>query len=145
MAIYIHSNQITRSQIQNSTDRILKHIFQRQKHHLNYVDHGVSPEISYDCSTGRITINSSYDCSTGQITINSSDNSIDLSVIGYTPPEEPKEYIYGRYLEAVTDYKTMTIISKNKEGNRAKSGSKTYTYNKHNWNNWKQATQQEQS
>jgi len=133
MAIYIHSNQITRSQIQNSTDRILKHIFERQKHHLNYVDHGVSPEISYDCSTG-------------QITINSSDIWVDLSVIGYTPPIEPKkEYIYGRCLEAVTDYKTMTIISKNKEGNRAKSGSKTYTYNKHNWNNWKQATQQEQS
>lgn len=132
MAIYIHSNQITRSQIQNSTDRILKHIFERQKHHLNYVDHGVNPEISYDCSSGRITINSS-------------DNWIDPSVIGYTPPEEPKEYIYGRYFEAVTDYKTMTIISKNKEGNRAKRGSKTYTYNKHNWNNWKQATQQEQS
>ena len=133
MAIYIHSNQITRSQIQNSTDRILKHIFQRQKHYLNYVDHGVSPEISYDCSTG-------------QITINSDDTWVDLSVIGYTPPEEPKkEYIYGRYLEAVTDYKTMTIISKNKEGNRAKSGSKTYTYNKHNWDNWKQTTQQEQS
>ena len=133
MAIYIHSNQITRSQIQNSTDRILKHIFERQKHHLNYVDHGVSPEISYDCSTG-------------QITINSDDTWVDLSVIGYTPPEEPKkEYIYGRYLEAVTDYKTMTIISKNKEGNRAKSGSKTYTYNKHNWDNWKQTTQQEQS
>ena len=133
MAIYIHSNQITRSQIQNSTDRILKHIFERQKHHLNYVDHGVSPEISYDCSTG-------------QITINSDDTSVDISVIGYTPPEEPnKEYIYGRYLEAVTDFKTMTIISKNKEGNRAKSGSKTYTYNKHNWDNWKQTAQQEQS
>ena len=109
----------------------------KPKQYLNYVDHGVSPEISYDCSTG-------------QITINGSDNCIDLSVIGYTPPkpkieEAKKEYIYGRYLQAVTDYKTMTIISKNKEGNRAKSGSKTYTYNKHNWNNWKQATQQEQS
>tara|TARA_R100000654_G_C2654757_1_gene123780 strand:- start:476 stop:886 length:411 start_codon:yes stop_codon:yes gene_type:complete len=108
-------------------------LYKEPKNYLNYVDHGVSPEISYDCSTG-------------QITINSDDTSVDLSVIGYTPPEEPnKEYIYGRCLEAVTDYKTMTIISKNKEGNRAKSGSKTYTYNKHNWDNWKQATQQEQS
>ncbi len=111
----------------NSTDRILKHIFERQKHHLNYVDHGVSPEISYDRSIPQIRIGSS-----------------DIWIVGYTPSQSPKrEYIYGRYFEAVTDYKTMTIISKNKEGNRAKSGSKTYTYNKHNWNNWKQTTQQE--
>tara|TARA_R100000353_G_scaffold159213_3_gene118646 strand:+ start:3424 stop:3744 length:321 start_codon:yes stop_codon:yes gene_type:complete len=99
---------------------------------VNYVDCNMTTEISYDCSTGKITINSD-------------DRSVDLSVIGYTPPEEPKkEYINGRYLEAVTDYKTMTIISKNKEGNRAKSGSETYTFNLHNWNNWKQVAQQEQ-
>ncbi len=105
------------------------------KNYFNYVDCNMSTEISYDCSSGRITINGSDYC-------------IDPSIIGYKPPkpkiEEPKkEYIYGRYLEAVTDYKTMTIISKNKEGNRAKSGSKTYPYNKHNWQNWKQAAQQE--
>ena len=93
---------------------------------INYVDHGVSPEISYGLN--------------GQITINSSDIWVDLSVIGYTPPVEPKkEYIHGRYFYAVTDYKTMTIISKNKEGNRAKSGSQTYTYNEHNWNLWRAA------
>tara|TARA_R110002012_G_scaffold316297_2_gene531069 strand:+ start:1103 stop:1513 length:411 start_codon:yes stop_codon:yes gene_type:complete len=100
---------------------------------MYYVDHGVSTEISYDRSIP-------------QIRIGSSDIWIDLVGFGYTPSQSPKrEYIYGRYLEAVTDYKTMTIISKNKEGNLAKSGSKTYTYNKNNWNNWKQTTQQEQS
>ena len=108
----------------------MEYLSKKPKHYINYVDHGVSPEISYDCSTG-------------QITISSSDIWVDLSVIGYTPPIEPKkEYIYGRYLEAVTDYKTMTIISKNKEGNRAKSGFETYTYNKHNWDLWRAAAQE---
>lgn len=136
MAIHIRKEDLVHEELSvhrcKTHREYMQYVSRKAKHCINYVDHGVSPEVSYDCSTG-------------QITINSSDNSIDLSVIGYTPPEEPKECIYGLYLEAVTDYKTMTIISKNKEGNRAKSGSKTYTYNKHNWDNWKQATQQEQS
>ena len=57
MAIYIDSENIRVSQKKPSIDQFNKYLFEKQKHYLNYVDHGVSPEISSDLNTGRISIN----------------------------------------------------------------------------------------
>ena len=133
MPIYIRKEDLAHEELsvrRCKTHREYMQYVSRKATLMYYVDHGVSTEISYDRSIP-------------QIRINSSDIWVDLVGFGYTPSESPKkEYIHGRYFYAVTDYKTMTIVSKNKEGNRAKSGSETYTYNKHNWDFWRAAAEE---
>ena len=90
----------------------------------------------------------SYDMSTGKVSI----SNVNIDTFPAAPAERagiafstPLERIEGECFYAVTDYKTMTIHSLHSDRNGAKAGLRTYTYNKHNWNNWKQATQQEQA